>query len=78
MRSLSMSEPIAIYLHDHLAGASHAIDLLHWMREEHKSDSLGDFAAGLAGEIEADRDVLRALNERTGVGSSVLKRRALG
>jgi hypothetical protein len=73
MRSVSMSEPIAIYLHDHLAGASHAIELLHWMREKHKGDSLGNFAAGLAGEIEADRDVLRALAERAGVGSSALK-----
>ena len=59
-----MSEPIAIYLRDHLAGASHAIDLLNWIREEHKGDSLGDFAAGLAGEIEADRGVLRELAEQ--------------
>jgi hypothetical protein len=43
------------------------------MREEHKGDSLGDFAAGLVDEIEADRDILRGLAERTGVGSSVLK-----
>jgi hypothetical protein len=42
------------------------------MREEHKGDSLGDFAAGLVDEIEADRDILRGLAERTGVGSSVL------
>jgi hypothetical protein len=68
MRSVSISEPIAIYLHDHLAGAAHAIDLLHWMSEEHKGDSLGDFAAGLAAEIEADRGVLRELAERARVG----------
>lgn len=65
-----MSEPIATYLHDHLAGASHAIDLLHWMSEEHKGDALGDFAAGLAGDIAADREVLRGLAERAGAGSS--------
>jgi hypothetical protein len=68
-----MIEPLATYLHDHLAGATHAIELLHWMKDEHKGDALGVFAAGLAGEIQEDRDVLTGLAERVGVGSSTLK-----
>jgi hypothetical protein len=68
-----MSEPLAIYLHDHLAGASLAIDLLGSMRKEHAGEPLGDFAGTLQVEIEADREVLRVLAERIGAGSSALK-----
>ncbi|HWO30617.1 MAG TPA: hypothetical protein VNO32_17615 [Candidatus Acidoferrum sp.] len=68
-----MSEPLAIYLQDHLAGASLAIELLKSMRDQHSGAPLGDFAATLLAEIEADHDVLRALAERTGSGSSAVK-----
>jgi hypothetical protein len=68
-----MTESLATYLQDHLAGASHAIDLLHWLREEHKHDSLGEFTARLVVEIEEDRDVLRRLAEQAGSGSSTVK-----
>jgi hypothetical protein len=68
-----MSDPLATYLHDHLAGSVHAIDLLESMRNQHAGEPLGHFAPGLLVEIEADRDVLRELAERLGVGSSGLK-----
>jgi hypothetical protein len=68
-----MSDPLTSYLHDHLAGSVHAIDLLESMRDRHAGEPLGQFAAGLLVEIEADRDVLRELAERIGVGSSGLK-----
>lgn len=68
-----MSEPLAIYLHDHLAGASLAIDLLDSMQKEHAGKPLGEFAGSLLVEIEADREVLRVLAERIGAGSSALK-----
>jgi hypothetical protein len=68
-----MSDPLATYLHDHLAGSVHAIDLLESMRNQHVREPLGLFAARLLIEIEADRDVLRELAERTGIGSSALK-----
>jgi len=68
-----MSEPLTTYLHDHLAGATHALALLHWMKDEHKEDALGTFAAGLAAEIQEDRDVLTGLAERAGAGSSTVK-----
>jgi hypothetical protein len=68
-----MSEPLATYLHDHLAGATHALELLHWMKDEHKEDALGAFAAGLVAEIQEDRDVLSGLAERAGLGSSTFK-----
>jgi hypothetical protein len=68
-----MSEPLAIYLHDHLAGSTMAIDLLASMRKEHAGEPLGEFAANLQVEIEADRDVLRTLIERVGAGSNAIK-----
>jgi hypothetical protein len=68
-----MSDPLATYLHDHLAGAVHAVELLEAMQKRHADDSLGAFAAGLLSEIEADRSVLRDLAERTGIGTSGVK-----
>ena len=40
-----MNDPLATYLHDHLASAVHAIDLLEAIRDEHVSEPLGEFAA---------------------------------
>jgi hypothetical protein len=68
-----MSDPLAIYLHDHLAGASMAIELIESMRKEHAGESLGEFAAHLLVEIEADRKVLLELADRAGAGSSAIK-----
>jgi hypothetical protein len=68
-----MSDSLSTYLHDHLAGSVHAIDLLESMRDQHPGEPLGQFAARLLIEEEADRDVLRELVERLGVGSSGLK-----
>ncbi len=68
-----MSEPLGIYLHDHLAGASLAIELLKSMRDQHLGEPLGEFAATLLAEIEADHEVLRSVAERTRSGSSTVK-----
>ena len=68
-----MSDALAVYLHDHLAGASMAIDLLESMRKEHAGQPLGQFAGRLQLEVKADRDVLQALAERIGAGSNAIK-----
>ncbi len=68
-----MSDPLATYLHDHLAGAAVAIDLLESMQRSNGGRPLGQFAKSLLPDIEADRDVLRQLAERVGVGSSAFK-----
>lgn len=65
-----MSQPLAIYLEDHLAGSTLAIDLLKDMRNDHADDALGLFAAELLAEIEQDRNVLETLVERAGAGGS--------
>jgi hypothetical protein len=66
-------DPLATYLHDHLAGAMHAIELVEAMRDEYAGKPLGQFAAMILAEIESDRAVLKKLADRVGVGSSSLK-----
>ena len=50
-----MGDPLATYLHDHLAGSVHAVSLLEFIRDQHEREPLGRFASGLLAEIEADR-----------------------
>jgi hypothetical protein len=68
-----MSDPLATYLHDHLGGAKAAIELLEVMRDRHKDKPLGDFAAHLLTEVQADRDTLQRLAEKVGGGSNLIK-----
>jgi hypothetical protein len=53
--------PIAIYLHDHLAGAAYALDLVEAPQENYQGAALGDFAAELRSAISADKDVLQGI-----------------
>jgi hypothetical protein len=50
------------YLHDHLAGAALAIDLLKALRENHRRDGLDVFAAELLDEILEDHEELKKLS----------------
>jgi hypothetical protein len=36
-----MSDPLGTYLHDHLAGAAYAIELVEFMRDLHNENDLG-------------------------------------
>jgi hypothetical protein len=67
-----MSDPLATYLHDYLAGSAHAIDLVKAIRDWQATTELGQFAAHLLGEIEADRDTLRGIADSLGAGTSAL------
>jgi hypothetical protein len=69
----SSKQPIAIYLHDHLAGAAYAVDLVGSMRDDFRGQEIGEFAAMLFAEIAADREVLHSLASRLGPSSDVLK-----
>ncbi|HEX5760565.1 MAG TPA: hypothetical protein VF121_15370 [Thermoanaerobaculia bacterium] len=71
-----MSDPLATYLQDHLAGSVLAVDLLEALRGEHAGEPLGELAAGLLVEVEADRTVLQGLVERVGAGPSPIKEAA--
>src|SRR5258705_3672735 len=67
----SMNEPLTIYLQDHLAGATAAIELLQVMGE--RTDPLGGFAKHLLTEIEVDRETLQRLADKVGSGENVIK-----
>jgi hypothetical protein len=71
-----MSDALSTYLHDHLAGAAYAIDLLGFMRDQHEEDDLGHFAAHILAEIEQDRDTLRHMAECVGESGRTLKETA--
>lgn len=56
-----MSDPLAVYLSDHLAGARAAIDLLEFVRDQHEGEPMSQFAMDMLVQIEEDRDVLSDL-----------------
>lgn len=61
-----MDKPLTTYLHDHLAGATLAIDLLEDMRDAHTGEPLGQLAEELLVEIKQDQEILRRLAEQVG------------
>jgi hypothetical protein len=71
-----MQDPLATYLHDHLAGASFAIDLIKSIEEQYSGQPLGTFAATLLGEIREDQLALQGLADRVGDTDMDLKEAA--
>jgi hypothetical protein len=68
-----MKDPLGTYLHDHLAGAGFAIDLLQAMKERQIEKPDGGFAGPLLARVEEDRDTLQHLADKIGSGSNVIK-----
>lgn len=68
-----VADPLATYVHDHLAGAVGAIDMLERLRDDHDGDRLSRFAGDLLAEIEQDRSVLRELAEKIGGDQDLVK-----
>jgi hypothetical protein len=67
-----LKQPLAIYLHDHLAGASYALELVE-LRKNYYGTELGDFAARLQREISADKQVLHEIAGQFGPASDPIK-----
>jgi hypothetical protein len=63
----SSPQYLGIYLNDHLAGSTTAIEMLRYAARQHAGTELGRFLAGLGGEIEEDRTVLREMMAAAGV-----------
>ncbi len=69
-----MGELIAIYLNDHLAGATLGVELARRLRGSNEDDpEFGPALAEVCAEIEADRETLKAVMDQLGVGQSRLK-----
>lgn len=69
-----MGELLPIYLNDHLAGATAGVELARRLRGSNEDDpEFGPALAEICAEVEADRETLKAVMERLGVGQSKLK-----
>jgi hypothetical protein len=65
---------LAIYLNDHLAGATLGVELARRLRSSNESDpEMGQPLARICKEIEADRDVLAQLMEHLEIGRDQVK-----
>jgi hypothetical protein len=71
-----MSNPLGTYLHDHLAGAAFAIDLLQALQGRYSDEALGQLASNLLVEVEQDRETLQRIIDRVGKESPDLKQAA--
>jgi hypothetical protein len=67
------SDLLAIYLNDHLVGATAGLELVRRAQGSNAGTPLGDFLAGLAVEIEEDKEELEGMMDRLGVGKDRLK-----
>ena len=61
-----MNEPLAVYLHDHLAGSSFAVELLEKLASEFKGTASGETARELLEQVQMDRQTLEQLIARVG------------
>lgn len=69
-----MGELLAIYLNDHLAGATAGVELARRLRASNRDDrEFGPALAEVCAEVEADRETLKAVMDSLGVGQDKLK-----
>ena len=69
-----MGELLAIYLNDHLAGATLGVELARRLRASNQDEpEFGPVLGEVCGEIEADRETLKTMMDRLAVGQSKLK-----
>jgi hypothetical protein len=66
-------DPLAIYLNDHLAGATGGAELARRAASSNAGNDYGSVLSAIAREIEEDRATLAALMDRLGVGRDRVK-----
>jgi hypothetical protein len=64
---------LAIYLQDHLAGATTGVELARRARDQNRDNELGAFLDDLAQEIAEDREELREIMRALDIGADRLK-----
>ena len=70
----AMRKRLAIYLNDHLAGATVGVELARRLRASNEGDpEFGPALAEICAEVEVDRETLKAVMDRLGVGRGKLK-----
>jgi hypothetical protein len=68
-----MSNLLAIYLNDHLAGSTAGVELSRRLRKENEGTEFEPPLSQLSEEIGEDRETLRAIMSRLGVPESQVK-----
>ena len=69
-----MERPLAIYLNDHLAGATAGVELVRRLRGSNEGDpEFGPVLTEICAEIEAERKTLQAAMDQLGVSQSKLE-----
>ena len=69
-----MGELLAIYLNDHLAGATVGVELARRLRGSNEGDpEFGPVLTEICADIEADRETLKRVMDRLGVDQGKLK-----
>jgi hypothetical protein len=69
-----MSDPLSIYLNDHLAGSTAGLELARRLEKNNRDEP--EFRATLTairGEIEAEREALMTATDRRGIARSTVK-----
>ena len=70
---MSHDETLAVYLNDHLAGETAALELARRVAGTHEGTEHGPELTRLAADIEADRDELLDVMARLGISASMVK-----
>ncbi len=73
-----MNDPLATYLHDHLAGSHFAISLLDSLHDQYKDEELGQFALILCADVKLDQETLQQLIEQVGGATHLDLMQAIG
>jgi len=71
-----MSDNLADYLNDHLAGSEFALGLLDLLREQNPGKPLAAFALEMLTQIREDKTFLQGIIDRAGVAPSAIKQAA--
>jgi hypothetical protein len=72
----TMSDSLAIYLHDHLAGSRFAIELLKSLQEQYAGQPLAEFAGVLEADVTRDQETLQKIIDSVGRAHLDLKEAA--
>jgi hypothetical protein len=70
---MSERQPIDIYLNDHFAGATAAIDLAERLQQENAGSPLGEFLSQLVEEIKQDHSTLMDMMAKLGIEPDPVK-----
>jgi hypothetical protein len=73
---MAPNELLGVYLSDHLAGSAVGVELAEKLASSNEGTPFGTAVAAVAEEIKEDRETLKGLVERLGIGKSPVKQAA--